>query len=113
MWTCVLLIGRPIEHGVACFVRPCHRAAAREGRALGRAVAVDEHAPAAALEHAPDVRGREDIAACQQLADRIEQRQVVLDDVVEQARGQPERGHAVAAQGVAQFLRRKACRAAE
>ncbi len=72
------------------------RVAGGEGRALRRAVAVDERATGKRLERPPHVRGGQRIAAGQELPQGREVRQPLVDGEVEEAGRQPEGRHAVA-----------------
>ena len=88
--TCVSAIGRPIgiDDGVGRQVAR-DRVGRRERRALGRAVAVDELGVRQRRERAPHVRRRQRLAAGEQLRAGRAGARVVVDDRVEQRRGQP------------------------
>ena len=71
----------------------------REGRVLGRAVAVDEVDIRQGLERPQHVRARQDVAAGHQLAQAAERREPLLHREVEEAGRQPDRRHPVALHG--------------
>ncbi len=68
----MLAMGRPIGTLDASAARSPDRVAGGEGRALRRAVAVDQRAAGNRLERAPDARRGESIASGQELAQRRE-----------------------------------------
>ena len=89
-------IGRPMGMLSAGQVGRVDRLAAGERRALGRPVAVDDpQRPRQPLIGHPDVTGRQRLAAREDLPHARERRGSRLHDLVEQARGQPERRHAL------------------
>ena len=80
--------------------------AARERRALGRPVAVDQRDTGQARVRAPHVLGRQRLAAGEQLVHAGQRLRRLVDDGVEERRGQPERRHAVAADDLREPARR-------
>jgi len=84
-----------------------HPVAAREGRALGRAVAVDDDDAGQPLERAPHVRDGECLAAGQHLLHTVQGGGRLVDERVEEGGGEPHGRHAVASDDLGQRVRRR------
>src|SRR6185295_16827251 len=82
---------------------------AGEGGVLGRPVAVDQGAlwRGEDLERPRNVRHRERVASGEQLAQAPERRRPLVDDLVEETGGEPERGRPVARQEIAEVAERE------
>ena len=78
--------------------------AAGERRAFGGAVAVDEARRFQLAQRAADMRHGERVAAGEELPQRPQIVDALIDHHVEKAGGEPERGDAVFADGAADFL---------
>ena len=81
------------------------RVTAREGRALGRAVAVDETERRQRRSHEPDVVRREHIAPGEKLAERSQTGDAVLDHPLEEPGRKPEGRHVPSLEEPAQLRR--------